>query len=230
MTKEPDNIHSGHRERLKSRFRDHGLENFDDHNVLELLLFFSKPRGDTNPTAHELIKRFGSLADVFDAPLAELAKTPGVGDATALLIKLVPQVSRRYLISRTAPDKILDSSKKAGDYLLPYFFGERDECVYLVCLDAKCKVLSTRLIFRGSVNSAAVNVRKLVEAALSFNATSVILAHNHTSGIAIPSDDDKVTTRRIFDALAAVDITLADHIVAADDDYVSFADNGFFRY
>ena len=223
-------LHEGHRARLKARFRAHGMDNFDDHNVLELLLFYSKPRGDTNPTAHELLNRFGSLSEVFDAPFEELEKTLGVGETSALLIKLIPQIARRYLLSRTVPDKVLDSSKRAGEYLMPYFFGERDECVYLVCLDAKCKVLATRLILRGSVNSAAINVRKIVEVALSFNSTSVVLAHNHTSGIAIPSVEDKTTTTRLYDALAAVDINLADHIVVADDDFVSFADNGFFRH
>ncbi|MDR0838316.1 MAG: DNA repair protein RadC [Oscillospiraceae bacterium] len=224
-----ENAHGGHRARLKNRFTQHGLDNFDDHTVLELLLFHAVPRGDTNPVAHALLARFGSLADVFDAPLDELVKTPGVGEASAVLIKLIPQISRRYLISRTASDKILSSSRRAGEYILTYFFGERDEVVYLVCLDAKCKVLGCRLMFRGSVNSASVNVRKLVETALSFNSTSVILAHNHTSGVAVPSDEDKATTQRIADALSAVDIALADHIVAADMDYVSFADNGFFR-
>ena len=227
-SEKPENLHQGHRARLKGRFLAHGLDNFDDHNVLELLLFYSKPRGDTNPTAHTLIRHFGSLSEVFDAPIEELEKVAGIGEASALLIKLIPQISRRYLISRTVPDKVINSSKKAGEYILPYFYGERDECVFIVCLDAKCKVLATRRLARGSVNSAVVNVRKLVELSLSFNASNVILAHNHTSGIALPSPEDKETTRRIMTALAAVDISLMDHIVVADEDYVSFADNSFY--
>ena len=101
--------------------------------------------------------------------------------------------------------------------------------MYLLCLDAKCKVLDCRLLSVGGVNTAAVSVRKIVEAALSCNATSVVLAHNHTSGIALPSAEDEVTTRRIAAALDAVGILLADHIIVADDDYVSMADSGFFR-
>lgn len=222
-------IHDGHRARLKNRFLNHGLESFDDHTVLELLLFYSVPRRDTNVLAHELIKRFGSLAEVFDAPVDALTKVDGIGESSALLIKLMPQLARRYLISRTAPDKLLLSTRQAGEYLTPYFFGERDEVVYLVCLDAKCKVISCRLLFRGSVNSAAINVRRLVETALMFNSTSVILAHNHTSGIPTPSQEDIATTRRIMSALSAVDIALTDHIVVADSDFVSFADNNFFK-
>jgi DNA repair protein RadC len=132
-------------------------------------------------------------------------------------------------MSRASFDDILDSTKKAGEYLLPRFYAERDEIVYMVCLDAKCKVLNCKLLFRGSVNSANVSIRKIVENALVYNSTSVIIAHNHTSGIAIPSDEDRMTTRRIEQALKAVDITLSDHIVVADDDFVSMADNGFFR-
>jgi DNA repair protein RadC len=222
-------IHEGHRERMKKRFAEHGLENFDDHNVLELLLFYALPRGDVNPVAHALMERFGTLAAVFDAPADELCKVPGVGENTATYIKLIPQAGRRYLMSRSRFDDILDSTKKAGEYLLPLFFAERDEVVYTICLDAKCKVLSCRLLFRGSVNSASVSIRKIVENALLCNSTSVIIAHNHTSGIALPSPEDQDTTRRIDAALKAVDIVLADHIIVADDDFISLADNGFFR-
>ena len=221
--------HDGHRARLKKRFLLHGLDNFDDHTVLELLLFHSVPRRDTNVLAHELITKFGSLAEVFDAPVEELICVDGLGESSALLIRLIPQLARRYLISRTAPDKQLLSSRQAGEYITPYFFGERDEVVYLVCLDGKCKVIACRQMFRGSVNSAAINVRRLVETALSFNSTSVILAHNHTSGIPMPSPEDISSTRRISEAFAAVDISLTDHIVVADTDFVSFADNNFFR-
>lgn len=223
------NVHNGHRERMKKRFLEHGLESFEDHSVLELLLFYALPRADVNPIAHMLIDKFGSLSAVFDAPVEELARVPGIGMSTAEFIKLIPQVSRRYLISRISFDDILDSTKKAGEYLLPRFFAERDEIVYMVCLDAKCKVINCKLLFRGGVNSANVSVRKIVENALVFNSTSVIIAHNHTSGIAVPSSEDKATTRRIEQALKAVDINLADHIVVADDDFVSMADNGFFR-
>ena len=221
--------HDGHRARMKNRFLMHGLDNFDDHAVLELLLFHSVPRRDTNLIAHELITRFGSLAEVFDAPVEELTKVDGLGEASALLIRLMPELARRYLISRTAPDKQLLSTRQAGEYITPYFFGERDEVVYLICLDAKCKVIACRQMFRGSVNSATINVRRLVETALSFNSTSVILAHNHTSGIPTPSAEDISSTRRISEALSAVDIALTDHIVVADADFVSFADNGFFK-
>jgi DNA repair protein RadC len=222
------NIHDGHRERMKHRFLEHGLENFDDHSVLELLLFYALPRGDVNPLAHRLIEKFGSLSAVFDAPLDELTQLQGIGENTAVYIKLLPQVARRYMMSRASFDDILDSTQKAGRYLVPRFYAERDEVVYMICLDAKCKVINCKLLFRGGVNTAGVSIRKIVENALQYNSTSVIIAHNHTSGIALPSQEDFETTRRMEDALRAVDIVLADHIVVADDDFVSMADTGFF--
>lgn len=216
---------------MKERFVKHGLENFDEHNVLEILLFYAIPRGDINPLAHELMNRFGKLSDVFDAPIEELKKIKGMGDNAATLIKLIPQISRRYMISRaiSAEDVYLTDSKKAGRFIVPYFYGAREEIVYMICLDAKCKVINCRLMFRGEVNSANVSMRKIVENALAYSTTSVIMAHNHPSGIALPSKEDERTTERIIDALGAVDIALSDHIVVADEDFVSMADNGFFR-
>lgn len=222
------NIHDGHRARLKKRFRENGLDSFEDHNALELLLFYALPRSDVNPLAHRLIDRFDSFDAVLDAPIDELCKVSGVGENTALLLKLVLAVNQRYMISRGRGEEILDSTKKAGDFLVPRFFGERDEVVYMVCLDAKFKMINCKLMSRGSVNTANINVRKIVENALAFNSMSVILAHNHISGVALPSQEDKDTTRRIADALKAVDIVLTDHIIVADGDYVSMADNGFF--
>lgn len=221
-------IHAGHRKRMKERFRRSGLDDFHDVNILELLLFYCVPQGDTNPTAHLLLEKYGTLAGVLDAPAEELVKIHGVSDHTATLLTLIPQLCRRYLIERSAPGQILQSTEQCGEYLVPYFFGETDEVVYSLCLDAKCKVLDCRLLFRGSVNSAAISIRKIVETALACNATSVVLAHNHTSGIALPSREDEQTTRTLQTALDAVGILLADHIIVADGDFVSMADNGFF--
>jgi len=219
-------IHDGHRSRMKKQFLDNGLDSFDDHKVLELLLFYALPRGDTNPTAHELINRFGSIAAVFDAPAEELARVPGLGDNAVSLIKLIPELGRRYAVTRTSMDNILDTTEKAGAFLIPHFYGEREETVYMVCLDGKRKVINCKMLGRGSVNSANVSIRKIVETALLYNATSVILAHNHTSGIALPSREDEYATLKAAEALRAVDVILTDHIIVAEDDFVSLADNG----
>ena len=221
-------IHDGHRQRLKERFRKEGLEHFDEVNALELLLFYCVPRRDTNPMAHALLERFGSLVQVLEAPEEELMKVPGVTENVALFLHLVMQAGGYYLRSRAAVGTILTTVNRCGDYMLPYFVGKRNETVYLLCLDAKCKVLCCKEISEGSVNYAGISTRRVVETALSSNATSVVLAHNHPSGIAYPSPEDIQTTRRIAAALQAVDVLLVDHLVVADDDFVSLAQSGYY--
>lgn len=202
------------------------MDSFTDKGVLELLLFYSIPRGDVNPTVHELMNRFGTLAGVMDAPEEELVQVPGIGESTARLLKLVPQIARRYLMSRASFNDAVNSSRKAGEYLMPFYCGEKDETVFVLCLDSKKKVLACRRVFTGSVNSTDISIRKLVEMALQHNATGVIISHNHPSGIAIPSAADRETTKQIAKALKAVDVELLDHIVVADDDFVSMLDSG----
>lgn len=222
-------IHEGHRHRLKERFRKEGLDGFTDVQILELLLFFCIPRRDTNPIAHELLARFGSLHQVLDAPLHELEKVEGIGQQASTLISLTRQMARSYSVSQASVGKILNTTAKCGEYVKPFFLGKREETIYLLCLDAKCKVLGCSEVGRGSVNSAGLSVRKIVETALAFNATSVVLAHNHPSGLAIPSNEDVATTLRVSVALYAVGIFLADHIVVSEDDFVSMVESGMYR-
>ena len=219
-------IHDGHRERIRKQLKTSGMDSLSDVQVLEVLLYYAMPRGDTNPIAHALLERFGTLDGVFCAPDAELRKISGIGDSAAQLIRLIPQLSRRCLMSRSAQIRVLDTTSKCGQYLLPYFHGESEEVVYLLCLDAKCKALDCVLIHRGSVNVASIAARKVVKAALDANATSVVLSHNHPSGLALPSPEDRQTTRVLKRALEAVGIVLADHIIVADDDFVSLRDDG----
>ena len=222
-------IHDGHRHRLKQRFLEEGLDNFSDINVLELLLFYSIPRRDTNPIAHALLEHFGSLHQVLEAPVEELVKISGISENTATFLNLVTAVGRYYHVSRSKVQNVLTTTESCGEYLLPYFVGRRVECVYLLCLDAKCKVLCCKEVGEGSVNSAGVSIRRIVEVALGANASTVVLAHNHPSGLALPSGEDVQTTRRVAAALSAVEVRLADHIVVADDDFVSLAQSGYYH-
>lgn len=219
-------IHKGHRERLKQRFLEDGLDNFTDIQALELLLFYAIPQKDTNPIAHALLDHFGSLSQVLDASPEELKKVKGISDHSAALLSLVTQLGRFYQVDSAQRVRCLTTLEACGEYLVPYFFGRSTETVFLLCLDAKCKVLCCKEVGQGSVNSASISVRKIVETALGANATTVVLAHNHPSGVALPSNEDVQTTQRVAAALQAVEIQLADHIVVADGDYVSMAQSG----
>ena len=220
--------HDGHRERLRKQFLDHGMESMRDYEVLELLLFYAIPRRDTNALARQLLKHFGSIAAILEASPAELKNVAGIGENAAVLLRLITPLSRRYLQSRTDKGIILNSTRACGKFLIPYFLGEVDELAYLLCLDAKHKLLTCRLLHRGSVNAVAVSLRKAAEIAMACNATSVVLAHNHPGGLALPSDEDYATTNQLREAMKLLGIRLEDHIIVADDDYVSMADNGYF--
>jgi DNA repair protein RadC len=222
-------IHDGHRQRLKDRFCREGLDNFDELHVLELLLFYCIPRVDTNPLAHRLLDHFGSLTAVLDATPEELEKVQGVSQGASTFLSLITQVGRYYHIKQSEPGEILRTVEQCGRYLVPYFYGREKETVFMLCLDAKCKVIACKKVGEGSVNSANIPIRRVVEIALGANATTVVLAHNHPSGLAIPSPDDIQTTYRIASALETVEIVMADHIVVSGDDFVSIVQSQFYK-
>ena len=222
-------IHKDHRKRIRERFLREGLGGFNDHQVLELLLFYCIPRRDTNEIAHRLISRFGSLSQVIDAPVKELEKVEGMGENAATYISLLKELIRFYGINQVKNVSVLTTIDDCGKYLVPFFQNLGNEAVYLLCLDAKCKVLSCREVAKGSVNATEVSIRKIIDIALTENATSVVLAHNHPSGVAVPSKEDELTTVRIAHALQLVDVILCDHIVVADGDYISFVQSGLFE-
>ena len=218
-------LHDGHRERKKEQFRQHGLDAFADHEVLELLLYYAIPRRDVNPVAHALMERFGSLEAVLSAPAAELEKVPGIGPTASTLLRLIPQVTHRARRSSTVPT-ILDTTERIGAFFLDQYVALDHEVMYLLCLDAKGKMLCCRKINEGDVSSVGLNLRKIVEIALHSNAVMAALAHNHPSGLALPSYEDRIATLQVRDALTAVNVQLVDHIIVADDDFVSLRHEG----
>ena len=226
MGRDPMNIHEGHRERMKRRFLEHGLDNFDDVNALELLLFFAAPRRDTNGLAHALLDRFGSLAGVLEARREDLLAVEGVGESAACLLRLLPALSRRYVESKTPDSEPVDTPTLAGRYFIPHFLYETDEVVLALLLDARYRPLECREIGRGIVNTAEIRARKLAELCLERRASAVIVAHNHPSGLAIPSREDEDFTATLSRALSVLGVELCDHIVVAGNDYVSLRESG----
>ena len=221
-------IHRGHRDRVKQEFLRGGLGPFSDVRALELLLFYALPQGDVNPLAHALLDRFGSLAGVLDADLADLRTVPGIGDHTAILLKLVPALSAKYLASRTSEVFILRHTRDLWDLFSPYFFGARNEMTYLACFDGKLKLLGVRKISEGGPTANDISVRQVATAALSLNATAVVLAHNHPSGVATPSDADISATLYLRKYLRGIGVDVYDHVILADEDMVSMRDSGYF--
>ena len=220
-------IHDGHREKMRKRYLSGGLEPFADHEVLELLLTYAIPRRDVNPIAHALMERYGSLSAVLAAPVEDLKNVAGIGERAAVLLSLVPQVYKKARLADASQETVLSTTERAGDFLLERFAGEQHEVIYQLCLDRKGKLLTCKRLGEGSVASADLDIRKMVENAILSQASAVILAHNHPSGVALPSQEDYAATDKVQAALATIGVELADHIIVADGDYVSMNDSGF---
>ena len=217
-------MHENHRERVKNRFLTTGLDDFAPHNVLELLLFYAIPQRDTNELAHSLIERFGSLDKVFDAPIEELKKIRGISEHSATLIKLIPALARRYTIEKNKKDIIFNDVDTMGNYFVAKYIGVTVETVLLLSLDNKFNAIDCTVIHEGSVNSCEITVRRLAEIAFKNNASMVVLAHNHPSGLAIPSSADLFTTRQLKTALNLLGIKMLAHIVVAGENYTNIMD------
>ena len=224
-----DNIHSGHRSRLKERFSSHGLEAMSDIEALEMLLYYALPRRDTNVIAHKLLERFGSYRSVLEADESELREVPGVGENAAMLIRLVRELNRRYLISRRESKRILlRTPPEMGEYLLPLFAYATEEAAYAISLGSACNVIACHKLANGMASAVEFSARELVEIALQDKAVYILLAHNHLSDVALPSNTDVLSTNSIRNALKYVGVTLSDHIIVSDGDFVSLRDSGYF--
>ena len=219
-------IHDKHRERMRQRFIDSEGTGFEEYQLLELLLYNSIPRGDTNSMAHELINTFGGLKEVFDAPIHELKNVKGLGDRSAFSIKLAQKLAAAYIAPSKKRSIIIGNSETVGEYLVPKYLGIHEEIIFMLSVDGKGKLLGCDEICRGNINSAEISFRKIVEVAISRKAVGVIISHNHPSGVAMPSQEDGNTTREMKKALALVNVTLMDHIIVADSDWISLADSG----
>lgn len=217
---------SGHRERVRRRFLDEGLDGFKDYEALEMLLFYAVPRQDTKLIAKRLIDQFGSLQAVFHTPPDRLMQEAGLTEATAALIAMLPQLARKIEEQQAQENARIRSTLDAGRDVIAMFRGRQDESVRILCLNASGKVVRRARIAEGDVNAVHFPIRKLVEEALACKAVSVILAHNHPGGIALPSPEDIATTRNIKSALQPMGIVLMDHIIVAGKDSVSMALSG----
>lgn len=213
------NIHAGHRERLRERFSRSGLDDFADHEVLELLLTYAIPRVDVNATAHHLIERFGSVAGAMDALSEELCEIEGIGPAAAQFLTMLPCVFRRYALNKCEPGEPMDTLAKIGEFLHAKYTGITFERVYLLLFDNSMRLIDCCHLDDGAVNSSKVTVRRVVELCMFKHASCAVLAHNHPMGLAIPSGADIEVTRSVENALEAVGMNFLEHIIVTENSY-----------
>jgi len=222
-------LHEGHRMRLKDKFLLGGIDGFEDHEVLELLLFYAIPRKNTNEIAHKLLEKFGSLDAVFDSPINLLRTVDGVGDSAAIFIKIISNITRLYIERKYVSGKKALKFDEMNNKLMMKFIGRQEETVAVMLLDAKGKILYDGIVNKGTVNAVDLYMRRIIELVVLYNASAIILAHNHPSGVAVPSRDDIETTKAINNILKSMKVNLLDHIIVADGDYVSMRDCGMFE-
>lgn len=209
----------GHRKRLKKRFINCGLEDFEEHNVLELLLFYSIPRKDTNPIAHRLIDRFGSLSGVLEAKPEQLVQVNGITENSAVLIKLIPELIKSYEASKLASNEVFCTPEEIGEFFVGYYTDVITENVTVLLLGENSEILEKYKLCDGSVTRAGAKVKKLVAKAASKRVKAVAVAHNHPCGTVEASSDDLEFTNKLLEAFSTVNIKLIDNFIIADDKY-----------
>ncbi len=213
-----DNIHKGHRERMRRRFIEDG-EHFETHELLELLLTYSIPRRETNRTAHILLGRFGSFEDILAADIDELTEVEGVGQRTAVMIKLMDELRSREEKTGKSDRTVYDSEEKIGTLLLKKYRGKRAEECHIMLFDGKHRMIGFKKLGEGTVNASHIFVRTAVEYAYKQKACSVVISHNHPDGIACPTDSDMRVTDELRVAFRLMGISFDGHFVVAEDDW-----------
>lgn len=219
-------VHEGHRKRMRERFRKEGMDGFAAHEVLELLLFYGRARGDVNPLAHTLLDAFGSLKGVLEARPEQLMSVPGVGEETATLISMMLPIFRRYSACVCQEQQRISNRGEAQAYCKALLAGWRTERFYVLCLNADNQLLGQRLIAEGTLTEVPAYPRLVVETVLNYNAHSVIICHNHPGGSSEPSLDDVMTTLRLRDLLEGLNINLLDHLIVAGEEAYSMVQHG----
>lgn len=216
------NVHEGHRERMRNKYVNKGIEVFEQHEILEMLLFYAIPRKNTNDIAHRLLEACGSLSAVFNAPI-DILMQQGLSYNAAVLLHMIPDLSRAYQSDKFDNEEKIITNENIGKKMVHLFAGKNEECVYAFFLDAKGKEKYSGIISKGDASSAPLFSKDIVSIAARCKAVTVIIAHNHPSGVAFPSRADLEATADIADALDTIGIHLADHIIVADRDYISLS-------
>ena len=220
---------AGHRERLRQKFLNHGLEKLTDEETIELLLTLGTPRRDCKQIAREALRRFQSFAGVLEAPEGQLRQVPGIGPKNALGLKLVHEVARKFLRERLTGRELVSSSKEVYEYLSHSLRDLKKEIFKVIFLNGRNEVIQVETLFEGSLTSSAVYPREVIKSALEHHAAALVFAHNHPSGDPTPSRQDFTITRDLFLAGKIMSIQVLDHLIIGRNRYYSFADQGHIR-
>lgn len=229
--KSSNKIHSGHRQKVRDKFYETGFNGMAPHNVLEMLLFFGIPYKDTNPIAHELIDRFGSISAVFEASRTELQSVKGMTENAACLITMMLPLYKQYSEDLFKRNPTFANLKETVEFLRKLYIDKTNtECVYVLCFDGKDSLIRYRMLSMGDISSSSVDFRKLAGIVLETKATQIILSHNHPHGVALPSKDDVDVTKVLVPFMETMKVKVKDHIILTDDSYFSMANTTRFAH
>ncbi len=227
MSETAGGVHKDHRARMRKKFVDNGFEGFADHEILEMLLYYSVPRRNTNPLAHKILDKYKTLANVFDAPPEELMREVGVSEVTATLLSMVPKLSKVYETSKWNRMVCLSDVETLGRYAISMFKDKINEEFALICLDSNRRVHWSGIIVKGTIDRTEAYPRLVVNEALKHNATNVVFVHNHPGGTLAPSVADKEATDNLVGVLRGIGIKVLDHIIVSGNRYFSMQEMGF---
>ncbi len=219
----------GHRQRLREKFIEGGLNRFSDEEVVEFLLTLGTPRKDVKLPARKALKQFGSLSKTLSAPIDKITQIEGIGPMNALYLNIAHQIARRYLKDKACRKEFFSSSKAVFDYL---FYSMRDlkrEVFKVLFLNRKNELILDKDVFLGSLTGSAVYPREIMTLALENNAAAIVFVHNHPSGDPTPSAEDYKVTRDLVWASRLLMIQVLDHVIIGHGTYYSFADEGFIK-
>ena len=216
----------GHRQRLREKFLNSGLDGFHDYEIIELLLTLGTPRSDCKQPAKDALKKWGSLKAVLEAPPKELKKIKGIGDHNVFGLKLTQDVARRYLADRIVDMDYIQSSEDVLDYLRHNLRDKSQELFMVIYLNGRNQILKMETLFEGTLNTSAVYPREVVKKALENDASALVLVHNHPNGNPSPSQEDLTITKKLKESARTIDIYIHDHLIIAGNDVYSFADHG----
>ena len=225
MAEEHNTLHEKHRERLKEKFLEFGLDGLEDHELVELLLFYAVPRQNTNEIAHRLINEYGRLSDILEADTENLMKIKGISKHSAVLFKLILASVNKYMNEQNDIANAMLTPQNIDKYIKNLFYGHTNEVAYALLLDKECVVKKVKKLSTGTVNAAPIYPREVVKLAVNERYPYILLAHNHPNGNAMPSQNDLKITKTIELALNFVEVRLVDHVIVSGEKVISLAKN-----
>ena len=211
------NIHSGHRKRVKANVIKYGFSQLEEYKLLELMLFYSIPREDTNELAHKLINHFGSFEEVFKADVDQLKRVDGVGDNTAVMIAAMGETFSRISKAKSPKKRVYKTAEDLKELAVSLLQGEKNEKVYLICFDAKKNLKRYTVISEGDEVSSEINMKEVIKNLVDSDSSIAVLAHNHPTSSAEPSAFDIDSTRMVCVTLRKIGYALADHIIVGEN-------------